>query len=109
MELQFDERTNLPSINLNEQDIEDARAIKKMLDSKGWKVLSKYMAVGRESIIDAIKDCVRYRDITPERAAVLKGWDECSGMADKIVRRHDEFIKARQEEENNDGSEPDAI
>ena len=107
MEVAFDPKTGLPRLTLSKEDIEDARRIKRTMDSSGWKVLSKYLEVARESIIDAGKDGIRTRgkkDLSPEKWAVLKGFDEARHLPNRIIARADEFLKSevRQEDKNED-------
>lgn len=112
MEIVFDEKTGVPrvSIDKNEklsmQDLDDARFIKTMLNSRGWKALKKYQEVGRESIIDAGKLGIKSRDtseLSRLKWAILKGWDENSKLAERIVARAEEYQP--KEELSND--EPD--
>ena len=104
MEIRFNPKTGLPEIvndDLTNDDLTDARHIKEMLKSKGWLALNKYQLVGRESVIDAIKDCIRSRakkELAPERAAVLKGWDECVMLAERITKRAEIYLKNKKKE-----------
>lgn len=100
MEIIFDEKTGVPKISIDKneklslQDLDDARFIKSMLNSRGWKALKKYMEVGRESIIDAGKLGIKSKetaDLSKIKWSVLKGWDENSKLAERIVARAEEY------------------
>lgn len=117
-EIKFNPSTGAPEISgsdLSIQDIDEARAVRKLMKSPGWKVLSKYFEIGRESVIDAIKDCVssvEKRDLASQRGAVLKGWDACFTLPNRIVKRladYEQVIAQKQKEEDTDERDEDEI
>lgn len=110
MKTGFDKKTGLPTIGneLSEDDIKDARDIARLMRTSGWRALIKYMDVGRESIIDNIKDCsasVEKRDLCGQRGAILRGWDECRTLPQRIVSRAEEFLKESPVEEESQQNE----
>lgn len=94
MKISIDPKTNLPRFNLEEKDLNDAREIQVMMGSKGWKILHDYVISAREQILEVGKSGISSRakrDLSDLKWAVLKGWDECSILADRVVARAQEF------------------
>ena len=111
MKIKFDENKLIPRLTLNrsgqlsDEDLDDARHIKRMLESKGWKIFMKYYAYGRESILDSGKTSIKEENsanLSALKWAVLKGWDEMVAMPDRIVKRAEEHIEAKEEEKSDD-------
>jgi len=98
---------------LRDQDLEDAKHIRTMMASKGWKALIKYEEVGKQSILDAGMMGIRNeetRKLSDMKFAILKGWTENSNLAERIVARADAYIEDKKEKENeNDGSDTDEL
>ena len=112
MDVKFDSKKFEFKQDLDEKDVEDAKEIKKMVNSKGWKILLNYMDVARESVIDAGKLGISSRakrDLSDLKFAVLKGFDECRYLPDKIVKRAEIYWENRKVEEGqkNDGEQSD--
>ena len=102
MNVTIDPKTQLPVYALEKKDISDANLIRKMMEHKGWKVLKKYVEVGRENLIDNGKNGVKLKDkseLSKERWAILMGFDECSRLAERVVARAEEFSKEEYKEE----------
>lgn len=89
---------------LEEKDLRDAMEIEKTMDTPGWKILAEYVSFGREHILDAGKDGIRTRqkrELSAEKWAVLKGWDEFKLLPERIIKRAHEFLaeeKSRRED-----------
>jgi len=104
MNIAFDPKTGVPKFTLEKKDLKDAQEIERTMGTKGWKILKDYLAVGRESIIESGKDGIRTRskkELSSEKWAVLKGWDESNAIPDRIILRAQEFLKLQKEEEEN--------
>jgi len=103
MKVTIHPKTGLPYFELDAKDKNDARAVKDMMETRGWKVMVKYMEVARESIIDAGKDGIRTRgkvELSSEKWAILKGWDECRVLGERITLRAAELKQKKEDAEN---------
>lgn len=101
MIVKFNDKLGLPQFRLEQKDLNDARAIEDMMKTKGWKILMDYWELGRESVIEAGKDGIRLKskkDLSPEKWALLKGFDECCAIPQRIVGRAKEELKREEEE-----------
>lgn len=110
MEIDFDSKTGLPRFRLSKDDLDDARSIRTMMQSRGWKVLTKYLQVARESIIDAGKNGTNTRakkELSSDKWSILKGFDEALALPQRVVDRADQFIRADTPEEKQDDPNDD--
>ena len=96
MKVRIDPKTHTPRYMPEKKDISDVNSIKKMMETRGWKILRKYVEIGRETLIDFGKNGIKSKDSieqSKERWAILMGYDECIALPDRLVKRVDEFIK----------------
>ena len=107
MKIDFDKKTGLPKVTFSQdqidKDLADAKAIARMMRTDGWKILERYKDISRESILDNIKDCassIEKRDLCSQRGAVLKGWDECRTLAERIVKRAESYLTTEVQEDD---------
>lgn len=104
MKISIDPKSNLPRFDLEDKDLRDAEQIRQMMESKGWKTLESYVISAREQIIEVGKSSISTRakrDLSDLKWAILKGWDECSILAQRVVARAQEF-KDKQKEQLED-------
>ena len=101
MNIVFDSKTNEVKLRLNIKDIDDAREIKEMMDTKGWKILGDYLEVAREGLIDSGKDCINSekRNLSDIKFAIIKGFDTFQSLPQIIVNRAEKFIEDQKERE----------
>lgn len=107
MKLEINPKTLKPEFELEEKDLSDAFHIRAMMNTQGWKILDQYFQVGRESLIDMIKDSTRTkagRATTDIKAAILKGYDEYAILAKKIVIRAEQFEDHKKAQEEINGT-----
>lgn len=94
---------------LREKELSDARAIRRMMNTEGWKIFKTYEEVGLQSILDAGMAGIRSETtekLSARKWAILKGYVEHSKLAERIVARADAYLEDKPEEENNnDGSD----
>lgn len=99
MRFDFDHKLNTPKFELNEKDMRDASEIEAMMQTPGWKILKDYFEYGRECILDAGKDGIRTRakqELSDIKWGILKGWDECNKIAERVVQRAKDFREAEE-------------
>lgn len=94
-------------MQLDEKDISDAHHISKMMEGKGWEILTRYLAFARESFIESGKKGIKSRagrDLSPIKWGILTGFDEFIAIPQRIVARAAEFLETNKntKEESND-------
>ena len=107
IDFQSDKNKHTLNIQLDEKDVNDAREIIRMMEEKkcpncghdfnnGWEILMGYLHMARESIILKIE---RVGVSEPEwkmaaiRAAILKGFDECRAIPQRVIERAKEYLE----------------
>ena len=112
MDIKFDSAVNM-KMRLSAKDIHDATQIKLMMKTEGWKILEKYVAVSKESILDNIKRVAvdhEKKVSSSEWGATLRGWDLHTSLPLMIIARMDDFNERNQkEQEEQNGNEPDEL
>jgi hypothetical protein len=96
---------------LRQEDLEEARQIKKMMMSKGWKILCKYEEFGQQSILDVGMNGIKAeetRGLSDLKWGILKGWTENSKLAERIVARAEEYMN-NEGETQDDGQSEDEL
>lgn len=109
MKIEIDQKKQTPRFVLEKKDVADANSIRRMMEERGWKILKKYMEAGRESLIENGKNGIKSRaksELSKERWAILMGFDECSILAERIVKRAEEFSKEEYQNAGQ-GNDPD--
>lgn len=107
MKTKLNPKTGTPVYSdLNDKDLTDAFEISLTMKTKGWKILQDYLTVGRELMIEAGKKGIKLRskkDLSPEKWAILEGWDECSVAAEQIVVRAMKYKEQQTNKEADNG------
>lgn len=102
MKFQVDPKTRTPEFVLEEKDLVDARDIKVMMETEGWKRLEDYWALGRETIIEhgkaGVSDNVK-KEQSAEQWAILRGYDNSKMLPVKVVERAEEYKKKQDDKE----------
>ncbi len=70
----------------DEDDCNEIRLIAQVMNMEGWKVLEKYLKLGREAIIDSAKNMID-EDRVSRRISQLKGFDNCRVTAEFLVEQ----------------------
>ncbi len=110
MKVEIDPKTNTPKFKLEEKDLKDAIEIQLMMETKGWGILKDYYEVARESLLEAGKDGIRGRskvDLSAEKWAILKGWDERGFVPYRVIQRAEQFNKDEEANKEGDHARPD--
>lgn len=90
------------SIDLDENDLDEALEIVQMMQTPGWGKLLKHVEVIREQLIEKGKAGTYTRgriDLSPYKWAQLDGFDVCATIAQAIVARANEFNERKHEGE----------
>lgn len=112
MKINYNPKTGLPEIQFDNQDLEDAYAVKHLINNnpcpnckaelpKSWEVLKKYWEIGKDSILisgtDGIKNRAK-RELSDIKWAILKGYIEFCAIPERLIARADEFIENERKE-----------
>lgn len=108
MKVEINKKTGFPEYTLEKKDIADARAIRKMMDQRAFKILVDYWKAGRETLIDFGKNGMKgkdSKDLSASRWAVLFGYDECVMLVTRIIDRLDKFEEEKPDARRDDPNE----
>ena len=112
MKINYNTRTGFPEYDFDDQDMEDAYAVKHLIMNspcpncrhplpKSWEVLKKYWEFGKDSILisgtDGIKTRAK-RDLSDIKWAILKGYIEFCAIPERLIKRADEFMENKRQE-----------
>lgn len=77
-------------------------SLKALVDSEGYKKLKEYERLAREQIIDSGKRGTRDKDkneLSSEKWSMLDGFDQCVLMAEKLIKKLNDYIETKEEEQ----------
>ena len=102
MKYGFDDEKMEYRIALEEKDIADAFEVKKMMQSRGWNVLQRYVEGCREEFFKAEDRAI----LNPAKQSVILnlvskrgGYDLCFGLSQLIIDRAEKSLERQKEKE----------
>lgn len=97
MLIRFDEKTDEIKMVMEDSDIANFKKVRGMTDSEGWRLVTQYHGLVRESIIEAGKNAAKKSgkdDVCAKRFAMLAGLDQWMLSINRFVEMIDEFEKS---------------